>query len=237
MPCAVFQKRKNAMLVLSRQRGQSIRIGEDVTVTVTELRGDKVRLGVSAPDDVKVFRSEIYEQVKQSNVESSGLKPKDLENLPPKDQLAEPIGLSGTVDANENQEPQASDRKQLDMSSLLMTETKRGVYLAYNCVVTGDVKVGEGSSLWFGAVVRGDVAPVVLGKRVNVQDNAVVHCDSGVMTWSLATGRLCMERPWETARSLAWGRWCSAEAKLAGSVWWLLGRWFRRGLRCQTAWW
>ena len=36
------------------------------------------------------------------------------------------------------------------------------------------------SSIWFGAVIRGDVAPVVIGQRVNVQDNAVVHCDTGV---------------------------------------------------------
>src|ERR1700722_3890721 len=49
-----------------------------------------------------------------------------------------------------------------------------------NCTIVGDVKIGTDSSIWFGAVIRGDVAPVVIGKRVNVQDNAVVHCDTGV---------------------------------------------------------
>jgi carbonic anhydrase/acetyltransferase-like protein (isoleucine patch superfamily) len=49
-----------------------------------------------------------------------------------------------------------------------------------NCTIVGDVSIGADSSIWFGAVIRGDVAPVVIGKRVNVQDNAVIHCDSGI---------------------------------------------------------
>src|SRR5271170_1162290 len=49
-----------------------------------------------------------------------------------------------------------------------------------NCTIIGDVSIGKDSSIWFGAVIRGDVAPVVIGQRVNVQDNAVVHCDTGV---------------------------------------------------------
>jgi carbonic anhydrase/acetyltransferase-like protein (isoleucine patch superfamily) len=48
------------------------------------------------------------------------------------------------------------------------------------CTIVGDVSIGVDSSVWFGAVIRGDVAPVVIGRRVNVQDNAVIHCDSGV---------------------------------------------------------
>ena len=55
-----------------------------------------------------------------------------------------------------------------------------GSYRAHNSTVVGDVTAGDGSSFWFNAVVRGDVAPVVIGKRSNVQDNAVVHCDTGV---------------------------------------------------------
>lgn len=50
---------------------------------------------------------------------------------------------------------------------------------AHNATVTGEVTVGADSSLWFNAVVRGDVAPVTIGKRVNVQDGCVIHCDSG----------------------------------------------------------
>ena len=58
-------------------------------------------------------------------------------------------------------------------------ETPERAFLAYNSTVTGDVQLGAGVSVWFGAVVRGDVAPVILGERVNVQDAAVIHCDTG----------------------------------------------------------
>lgn len=43
--------------------------------------------------------------------------------------------------------------------------------------VVGDVRLGAGVSVWYGAVIRGDVAPIVIGTRTNVQDNAVIHCD------------------------------------------------------------
>jgi carbonic anhydrase/acetyltransferase-like protein (isoleucine patch superfamily) len=53
-------------------------------------------------------------------------------------------------------------------------------FLAPSAVVTGDVTCGPGVNVWFGAVVRGDVAPVVLGENVNLQDGVIVHCDFGV---------------------------------------------------------
>lgn len=62
----------------------------------------------------------------------------------------------------------------------LFRKTSKGFFLSHTAVLTGDLTVGEFASFWFGAVVRGDVAPITLGRRVNVQDNAVVHCDSGV---------------------------------------------------------
>jgi carbonic anhydrase/acetyltransferase-like protein (isoleucine patch superfamily) len=62
----------------------------------------------------------------------------------------------------------------------LFTRTAGNWFLANNAVVCGDITVGEGSSFWFHSVARGDVAPIVIGKRVNVQDGAVLHCDSGV---------------------------------------------------------
>src|SRR5438477_7693195 len=57
--------------------------------------------------------------------------------------------------------------------------TPAGVYTAPNFVIVGDVTIGADSSVWFSAVIRGDVAPIVIGKRVNVQDGAVIHCDTG----------------------------------------------------------
>lgn len=53
------------------------------------------------------------------------------------------------------------------------------VYIADNASVIGNVIMHEGSSVWFGAVVRGDNEPIVIGKRSNVQDNSVLHSDPG----------------------------------------------------------
>lgn len=55
-----------------------------------------------------------------------------------------------------------------------------GIYLASNAIITGDVTCGQGVNLWYGAIVRGDVAPITLGEYVNIQDGAIVHCDYGV---------------------------------------------------------
>ena len=54
-----------------------------------------------------------------------------------------------------------------------------GVFVAPNAAVIGDVDIGESSSVWFGAVIRGDVFPIRIGARTNVQDNAVVHVTGG----------------------------------------------------------
>ncbi|MCA0330409.1 MAG: carbon storage regulator CsrA [Actinobacteria bacterium] len=55
------------MLVLSRRVGESIVIGSDVVVTVLEVRGDIIRIGVDAPREVTVHRSEVYEQIEAAN--------------------------------------------------------------------------------------------------------------------------------------------------------------------------
>ncbi|MBP3894137.1 MAG: GNAT family N-acetyltransferase [Atopobiaceae bacterium] len=53
-----------------------------------------------------------------------------------------------------------------------------GVYMASSAVITGDVSLGEGCSVWYGAVLRGDMASITIGARTNIQDNAVVHVSS-----------------------------------------------------------
>ena len=55
------------MLVLSRQRDESIFIGENIKVTVVDIRGDKVRLGIEAPRDVPVHRQEVYEAIQREH--------------------------------------------------------------------------------------------------------------------------------------------------------------------------
>ncbi|MDB5226370.1 MAG: carbonic anhydrase/acetyltransferase isoleucine patch superfamily-like protein [Bacteroidota bacterium] len=50
------------------------------------------------------------------------------------------------------------------------------IYLAPNCTVVGDVEIGDDCSVWFNAVIRGDVNSIRIGNKVNIQDNAVLHC-------------------------------------------------------------
>lgn len=55
----------------------------------------------------------------------------------------------------------------------------RSAYVAMNATVIGDVEIGEESTIWFGTVVRGDVFPIRIGARTNIQDNSVVHVTTG----------------------------------------------------------
>ena len=55
------------MLVLSRYRDESIYIGDDIVITVVDIRGDRVRIGVQAPPDVTVHRQEVYDAIKKGN--------------------------------------------------------------------------------------------------------------------------------------------------------------------------
>ena len=55
------------MLVLSRSRDQSIMIGDDIEITIVDVRGDKVRVGINAPRKISVHRKEVYEAIQREN--------------------------------------------------------------------------------------------------------------------------------------------------------------------------
>jgi carbon storage regulator len=59
------------MLVLPRQRDESIIIGDNIVVTIVDVRGDKVRLGIEAPREVSVHRREVYEAIQRENRQAS----------------------------------------------------------------------------------------------------------------------------------------------------------------------
>ena len=69
------------MLVLSRQRDESIMIGDNIVVTIVDIRGDKVRLGINAPSEVPVHRQEVYEAIQRENLQASSLDPDDTQGL------------------------------------------------------------------------------------------------------------------------------------------------------------
>ncbi len=71
------------MLVLSRQRDESIIIGDNVVVTIVDVRGDKVKLGIDAPKEISVHRREVYEAIQRENRQAALLKTDDAKLLGP----------------------------------------------------------------------------------------------------------------------------------------------------------
>lgn len=59
------------MLVLTRKEGESIVIGEGIEITIAEIKGDRIRIGISAPRDVSVWRKEVYLDIVSSNKDAN----------------------------------------------------------------------------------------------------------------------------------------------------------------------
>jgi len=71
---AADPRKEPAMLVLSRQRDETIMIGDDVELTVVDIRGDKVRIGIKAPSSVAVHRKEVYDAIRNENQQAAGFR-------------------------------------------------------------------------------------------------------------------------------------------------------------------
>ena len=69
------------MLVLTRKLGESIVIGEKVRVTVVEIHGKQVRLGIEAPQEISVHRGEVYERIVEENKRAVGAGPANLSQI------------------------------------------------------------------------------------------------------------------------------------------------------------
>ncbi len=63
------------MLILSRKINEKIMIGEDISLSIIEIRGDQVKIGVEAPKSVKVFRQEVYEAIQNENRAAAAAHP------------------------------------------------------------------------------------------------------------------------------------------------------------------
>ncbi len=83
------------MLVLSRKENQSIMIGHDITITILEIRGDQVRVGIQAPRNIDVHREEVFAALQKANEESASPSRSDLEAL-------------GKIKTTNKQDPQAN---------------------------------------------------------------------------------------------------------------------------------
>ena len=69
------------MLVLSRKIGEKIVIGDNIVVTIVDIRGDKVRLGINAPSEIPVHRQEVYEAIQRENIRAASLAPEETRDL------------------------------------------------------------------------------------------------------------------------------------------------------------
>ena len=65
------------MLVLTRKNGESIKIGDDIEITIISSKNDQVKIGLKAPNNVEIYRKEIYDQILSENKQAS----KDIHNL------------------------------------------------------------------------------------------------------------------------------------------------------------
>jgi carbon storage regulator len=77
------------MLVLTRKTDQSIMIGDDVEITILEVRGEQVRVGIRAPRSVQIHRKEVFDQIREANITAIDAA---AESLPTLEDLREPSG-------------------------------------------------------------------------------------------------------------------------------------------------
>ena len=69
------------MLVLTRKSGEAINVGDEITVTVLEIRGNQVRLGIQAPLSITIHRRELYDKIRSENLISSRLSMDDFKHI------------------------------------------------------------------------------------------------------------------------------------------------------------
>ncbi|WP_338048396.1 carbon storage regulator CsrA [Peribacillus alkalitolerans] len=64
----------NGLLILNRKKGESIQIGEGIEIKIVSIQGEQVKIGIEAPDDLEVYRKEIWEKILQENQEALNKK-------------------------------------------------------------------------------------------------------------------------------------------------------------------
>ncbi|MEG6612750.1 carbon storage regulator CsrA [Pseudoclostridium thermosuccinogenes] len=69
------------MLVLTRKKGQSIMIGEDIEITIVDIQGDQVRLGINAPKNVAIHRKEVFVEIQEENRIAADVSPERLKGI------------------------------------------------------------------------------------------------------------------------------------------------------------
>ncbi len=79
------------MLILTRKKDEAIRLGEDIRIVLVQIKGGQVRIGIECPSDMRVLREELYEAVRQENLNAQSATPNILKNLPKLENCKKPI--------------------------------------------------------------------------------------------------------------------------------------------------
>ena len=69
------------MLVLSRHLNETIMIGDNIEVSIVDIKGDQVRIGIKAPKEIKVYRKEIYEAILKENIDAASTRNVDIKSI------------------------------------------------------------------------------------------------------------------------------------------------------------
>lgn len=69
------------MLILTRKLNETIMIGDKIEISIVDIKGDQVKVGIKAPRDVKVYRQEVYQAIQKENIEALQTKPDVIPNL------------------------------------------------------------------------------------------------------------------------------------------------------------
>ncbi len=69
------------MLILTRKTGEGLFVGDHIRITVVEIRGKQIRLGIEAPENVVVLREEIFRRIQEANLQAAGVAPLDVKEI------------------------------------------------------------------------------------------------------------------------------------------------------------
>lgn len=95
------------MLVLTRKKGQSIMVGDDIEISVVDVGGDAVRIGIRAPREVSIHRREVYEAIREENIRAARAAAQSAEGL-------DKIKFSNPAESSEKKQQDSSEKKKED---------------------------------------------------------------------------------------------------------------------------